>query len=142
MKRRIAALALALLAFPATALAMPYDPVRSDQGAPSSSLGVAPNVQSHLQTMGTDVAAPDQQASKNVAPSSLKTTGTDVAAPDQQASRNVAPATVSVSSSATSDFDWADAAIGAAVTAGLLGLSFAGATALRRRQRGASALAG
>jgi hypothetical protein len=123
VKRRIAALALALLAFPATALAMPQDPVRSDQGAPSSSLGVppdlAPNVQSHLPTKGTDVAAPDQQASKSVA-----------------------PATESASSSGTSDFDWADAAVGAAVTAGLLGASFAGAVALRRRQRGQSALAG
>ena len=144
MKRRIAALALALLAFPAHRARQCRTtgcvPIRALLAARSAS---RPTCSRTSRRMGTDVAAPDQQAAKNVAPSSSRTTGTDrPRRPTSRHPRNVAPATVSASSSATSDFDWADAAIGAAVTAGLLGLSFAGATALRRRQRRASALAG
>jgi hypothetical protein len=116
VRRRIAALALALLAFPASALAAPQDLRHS---APSSSLGVAPDV-----------------ASRSVVPSHLPAIGTDVAAPDQQSSpRGVIVPT----ESASSGFDWADAGIGAAGAVSLLGIAFAGALAFRRRT---SALAG
>jgi hypothetical protein len=115
-KRRIAALALALFAFPATALAAPQDLRHS---APSSSLGVAPHV-----------------AARQSVPSHLPAAGTDVAARDQQSS----PRGVSIPTEpASSGFDWTDAGIGAAGAASLLGISLAGALALRRRT---SALAG
>jgi hypothetical protein len=111
-RRRIAALALALLAFPATALAAPQD-------LPSSSLGIPPEL-----------------ASPPAVPSHLPAIGTDVAAPDQQSS----PPGVSIQTeSASSGFDWTDAGIGAAGTVSLLGIALAGALALRRRS---SALAG
>jgi hypothetical protein len=111
-KRRIAALALALLAFPATALAAPQD-LRHE--APSSSLGVPPEL-----------------ASPQVVPSHLPAVGTDVAAPDQQSS----PRGVSIPTESASDdggFDWADAGIGAAGAVSLFGIALAGALALRRR---------
>jgi hypothetical protein len=117
-RRRIAALALALFAYPATALAAPQD-LRHQ--APSSSLGVPPEL-----------------VSPTAVPQYLPTRGTDVAAPDQQSS----PPGVSVpteSASASSGFDWADAGIGAAGAASLFGIALAGALSLRRRS---SALAG
>ena len=128
MKRCIAAVILALVGFPSAAFAMP-DHVRArDQNVPSSSLGVPPNLQ-----------APDQRT-EHAVPQHLDATGTDVAASDQQAStRAVVPAP----ESATDGFDWADAGIGAAGAASLLGISLAGGFALRRRQdRRVSALAG
>jgi hypothetical protein len=122
-KRRIAALALALLAFPATALAAPQD-LRHE--APSSSLGIPPELASRP-------AVPSHLVGRH-----LPAVGTDVAAPDQQSS----PRGVSVpteSASASSGFDWADAGIGAAGAASLFGIALAGALSLRRRT---SSLAG
>jgi hypothetical protein len=123
MKRCIAVLGLACFAFPGAALAAPApeDP-RLDPRIQSGSLGVPPHLAgrhpSQLPAVGTDVAAPDQQASKLV----------------------VAPA----SASDTSGFDWSDAGIGAAGAVTLLGISLAGGmVVVRRRQtRGPSALAG
>jgi hypothetical protein len=114
VKRCIAALVLTLLAFPGAALAVP-----------------------------DDLRAPDQRSPRDV-PSHLPATGTDVAAPDQQASTgagSLAPA--STPASAGDGFDWTDAGIGAAGAASLLGISLAGVVALRgRRQLRDSALAG
>jgi hypothetical protein len=114
-KRRIAALALALLAFPATALAAPQD-LRHE--APSSSLGIPPELASRP-------AVPSHLVGRH-----LPAVGTDVAAPDQQSS----PPGVSIpTESASSGFDWTDAGIGAAGTMSLLGIALAGAVVLRRR---------
>ena len=130
MKRCIAALVLTLIAFPTTALAVPDDLRAPDQQVPSSSLGVPP-----------DLRAPDQQTPR-ADPSHLPATGTDVAAPDQQASTG-APDAVSAPEPAGGEFDWTDAGIGAAGAASLLGISLAGGIALRRRQqRDPSAIAG
>jgi hypothetical protein len=128
VKRCIAAVVLALVGFPSAAFAMPDDLRAPDQRVQSSSLGVPPNLQ-----------APDQRTDYAV-PRHLDATGTDVAAPDQQASTGaVAPA----SASAPDAFDWAEAGPGAAGAASLLGISLAGGFALRRRQhRRVSALAG
>jgi hypothetical protein len=133
MKRCIAALALALLAFPGAALAGPQHEARHfDRSIPGGSVAVP-----------RDLRAPDQRGPRPT-PSYLPTTGTDVAAADQQAStRADAPASTFASTSADDGFDWADAGIGAAGAASLLGISLAGLIALRRRQdRHPSALAG
>ena len=119
MKRCIAAFILALVGFPTAAFAMPDDVRAQDQRVPSSSLGVPPNLKAPGR--GIEYAVPRH----------LDATGTDVAAPDQQASTGaVAPAPASV----TDGFDWADAGIGAAGAASLLGVSLAGGLVLRRRR--------
>jgi hypothetical protein len=115
MKRCIAAVVLALLAFPGSALAV--SDLRADQNVRGGSLGVAPPILPALHAKGTDVAAPDQQAS----------------------TRSTAPVidyTPPAIDSAADDggFDWADAGIGAAATAALVAMSLAGAVTLRRRQ--------
>jgi hypothetical protein len=115
MKRCIAAVALALLAFPAGALAGPD--LRTEQPVRGGSLGVAPGVMPQLEAKGTDVAAPDQQASTRSTPPAI-----DFAADDD------------------GGFDWGDAGIGAATAASVLGISLAGGMTLRRRQRRGSAL--
>jgi hypothetical protein len=113
VKRFITALAVAFIAFPATALAMPYEPVGSGS-QPSSR---APHIAPRLPATGTDAAAPDQQSS--------------------------APSASPAPASAGSEFDWSDAGIGAAVATALLGVSLAGGVTARRRQdRRPSALAG
>jgi hypothetical protein len=129
VKRSIAALAVALIAFPATASAV-SNPRESDQ-IQSSSLGVSPHVAAGHPTA-------------NDVPRYLPAGGTDVAAFDQQASAPGAPAPVSVAASDSSgDFDWADAGIGAATAVSLVGISLAGGMVLRRRQdRRPSAIAG
>jgi hypothetical protein len=128
MKCFIAALALAIFAFPGTVLAMPDEPVGSGSPLTSRVHDVAP-----------DQRAPDQRTPRDVSPR-LPATGTDVAAADQQASTYAAsPAPAS----AASEFDWSDAGIGAAVATGLLAVALAGGIMVRRRQhRRASALAG
>jgi hypothetical protein len=119
MKRCIAAVALALLAFPGGALAA--SDLRADPGVRSGSLGVAPQGLPQLEAQGTDVAAPDQQA-----PLSSTPPAADFAVADDDGG-----------------FDWGDAGIGAAAMASLMGVSLAGGMALsRRRQRHTSALAG
>jgi hypothetical protein len=128
MRRFITALALALVAFPATALAVPDEPHGSGSPLTSRVAAIAP-----------DQRAPDQRTPDAVPPR-LAATGTDVSAPDQQAS---APAPSSAPTSAASEFDWADAGIGAAIATGLLAIALAGGITVRRRQhRRASALAG
>jgi hypothetical protein len=128
MRRFITALALALVAFPATALAMPDEPHGS--GSPLTSR-VAP--------IAPDQRAPDQRTSGAVPPR-IAATGTDVAAPDQQAS---APAPSSAPASGGSELDWSDAGIGAAVATGLFAVALAGGiTVRRRRHRRAAALVG
>ena len=115
MKARIAAVTLALFAFPATALAI------------------------------DDARAPDQRTDEEI-PSRLATIGTDVAAPDQQASHyhsvqghlpsSPADAPLNAdSASSGSGFDWSDAGAGAAGAACLIALSVGGVTVLRRRDR-------
>jgi hypothetical protein len=106
--------ALALLAFPAAAPAVPVKPiVNPDLRGPQPS--AFPYVGQHLPAKGTDVAARDQQAPAGTS----------------------AP----VSESSASDFDWSDAGIGAAGAAGLFAVSLAGGITLRRRtQRRISAL--
>jgi hypothetical protein len=120
MKSRITALALAVLAFPASALADPAREARS---------GATP----HTQLLGPASYSPLQ--------SRLPTLGTDVAAPDQQASIGAAAPVVAVDDAG--GLDWSDAGIGAAGVLGLLTVALAGAITVRRRQhRRASALAG
>ena len=104
MKRCITTLFVALVAFPSAALALPPEEIyRGDESPPvvhPESAGLA----SRLPAVGTDVAAPDQQASK--------------------------PAPVS--ESANSGLDWADAGLmsGAALAA----FAIAGAVGVRRRR--------
>ena len=101
MKRRIAPLVIALFAFPATALAAPSE------------------LPPRLEAIGTDVAAPDQQAS----------------------TRSSAPLTAPAP--AADGFDWTDAGIGGGGAAAVLAIALAGGLAVRRRQpRSPSALAG
>jgi hypothetical protein len=119
VKRHTVALAVALMAFPATASAAP-DLHGSDQ-VPSSSLGVPP----HL-------ATPDRPTAADV-PQYLPAEGTDVAAPDQQASKP-APAAAVESDPSSGEFDWGDAGIGAATAVALMGVSLAGGMTVRRRQ--------
>ena len=137
----------ALFAFPATALAI------DDARAPDQR--TYEEIPSHLATIGTDVAAADQQASK-LSPLSVDAAlGTDVAAADQQASKPASSrnsvdaalhadnAPVESSASSGSEFDWADAGAGAAGAAIVIALSVGGVMALRRRERRPpSALAG
>jgi hypothetical protein len=108
MKRYIAAVALAFLAFPGSTLAM--------QDVRGGSLGVAAHL-AQPQAKGTDVAAPDQQAS----------------------TRSTSPA-IELVADDDSGFDWGDAGIGAATAASLLGISLAGGMTLRRRHRRGPAL--
>jgi hypothetical protein len=116
MKRCIAAVTLALLAFPGGALAA--SDLRADPGVRGGSLGVAPQGLPQLEATGTDVAAPDQQASTRSAPPSFE-----------------------ILADEGGGFDWGDAGIGAATMASLMGISLAGGMTLRRRQqRRASAL--
>jgi hypothetical protein len=173
LKRFVAALSLALFASPAAALAAPAEPAASgsplisrvppsvtDHWVPDQRTG--DDVPSRLQAAGTDVAAPDQQASTPAVSPRLTASGTDVAAPDQQASTpavsprltasgtDVAapdqqasvPGPSPATASAGSEFDWADAGIGAAVVTGLLAISLAGVVTVRRRQHRRAALAG
>jgi hypothetical protein len=127
VKRLIAVLALAVLAFPAGALAMPDDWRGREHGLSSSSLGVAP------------VQRQSDQGGAALAPH-LPAIGTDVAARDQQ-SPEVASA--SVSTSGGSDFDWDAAVIGAGGAICLLAVALAaGLTFRRRRVRRTSVLAG
>jgi hypothetical protein len=105
VKRRIAPLVLALLAFPAGALAAP-----------------------------SDLRAPDQRTASDLAPR-LEAAGTDVAAPDQQAStRSAAPVPVTAPAPAADGFDWGDAGIGSAGAAAVIALALSGGIALRRRR--------
>lgn len=139
MKRRIAALALALVAFPATAFAGPTDPHRTGaEAVPSSSLGVPPDVAARAQKpTANDVPTyhPSLGAGVDTAVRAhLPAAGTDVAASDQQASKP-GPVLVSAPAPESSDFDWGDAGIGAATAASLLGISLVGGIALRRRQQ-------
>jgi hypothetical protein len=128
MRRFITAMALAVIAFPATALAMPDE--QHGSGSPLTS---------RVHHIAPDQRAPDQQTTRAVPPR-LPAIGTDVAAPDQQAS---APDDSPAPPSAVSEFDWSDAGIGAGVATGLLAIALAGGITVRRRQhRRASALAG
>ena len=102
MKRCIATLFVALVAFPTAALADPPEP-RRNWDAPPLVTPKTPDP-SHLPALGTDSAAPDQQASK--------------------------PAPAPVSSD--SGLDWADA--GAIAGTALAAFAIAGAVGLRRRR--------
>jgi hypothetical protein len=103
VKRRFTALALALLAFPSAALA---DPAREERA------GVTP----HMRPLDRSLSSPLE--------SRLPAKGTDVAAPDQQASTRAAAPAASVDDA--SGFDWGYAGIGAAALLGLLTVSLAG----------------
>jgi hypothetical protein len=105
MKRCIAAVALAFLAFPGGALGM--QDLRGEQHDPTGS--AAPLAQT--QAKGTDVAAPDQQAPRSAAPAS------GIVADDD------------------SGFDYGDAGIGAGIAVTLIGGSVAAGMALRRQHR-------
>lgn len=110
VKRLVVALAVAVVAFPAGALALPYDPSTRDHQVPSSSLGVPPELMlpRHIPATGTDVAAPDQQSP------------VDTSVPAPAPSGN--------------DFDWGDAGIGAGSAIALLAVSLGSAFSLRRRR--------
>jgi hypothetical protein len=133
VKACIAAVTLALLAFPATALAV-SDARAPDQRTPH-------DIPSYLPTTGTDVAAADQQAStRHTIPSYLPKNPVDAAVHTERASVGGPGADPAPSGSG---FDWSDAGVGAASAACLVALSLAGAMALRRRERRPpSALAG
>ena len=105
MKRRIAALTAALVAFPAVAFADPPESVTGHWAPPPLVVPDSGYVPSHLPALGTDVAAPDQQASKPVA----------------------------LTVSTGDDFDWAAAGVGALAGTALAAFAIAGAVGLRRR---------
>jgi hypothetical protein len=77
VKRCIATLFVALVAFPSAAFAIPPEPVRRHVEPPAL---VEPEngVASHLPARGTDVAAPDQQASKPAPVSTSADSGVDL----------------------------------------------------------------
>jgi hypothetical protein len=131
VKACIAAVTLALLAFPASALAV-SDARAPDQRTPH-------DIPSYLPATGTDVAAGDQQAStRHTIPSYLPNNPVDAAVHTERASVGGPGADPAPSGSG---FDWSDAGVGAA--SALLALSLAVAMALRRRERRPpSALAG
>ncbi|MEZ0294231.1 MAG: hypothetical protein ACAH82_16970 [Solirubrobacteraceae bacterium] len=130
MKRRIAALTAALVAFPAVAFADPPESVTGHWAPPPLVVSDSADVPSHLPARGTDVAAPDQQASKPAPSLTVSAKGTDVAAADQQASK---PAPVALTVSTGDDFDWADAGVGALAGTALAAFAIAGAVGVRRR---------
>ena len=153
MKRRIAALTAALVAFPAVAFADPPESVTGHWAPPPLVVPDSADVPSHLPALGTDVAAPDQQASKPAPSLTVSAKGTDVAAADQQASKSAPSLTVSAKGtdvaaadqqasksapvaltvSTGDDFDWADAGVGALAGTALAAFAIAGAVGLRRR---------
>jgi hypothetical protein len=112
VKRCIATLFVALVAFPAAASAVPPDYIREHSEPPPLVHPEGAGSASHLPALGTDVAAPDQQASK--------------------------PAPAPVSAPSDSGLDWGDAGLigGAALAA----FAIAGAVGVRRRR--AAPLAG
>jgi hypothetical protein len=112
VKRCIATLFVALVAFPAVASAMPPEQIRRHWAPPPLVQPESPGLASRLPALGTDVAAPDQQASK--------------------------PGPAPVSTSSDSGLDWADA--GLVAGAALAAFAIAGAVGLRRRR--AAPLAG
>jgi hypothetical protein len=118
MKSVLTVLAVLLLV-PAAASARPLD-----DGVPSSSLGVPPELVAPQQ----DLRNADQRA-PSVVP--VQVHGTDVAAADQQ-SPKVAPAPVHVSAPAPG-FDWGTAAIGAAISLLLMTALLGIAVTVRRR---------
>jgi hypothetical protein len=121
LKRLITALALAVFAFPASALAVPADAPRQDHRIPSSSLGVPPGL-----------GAQEQRTTPAIA-RHLPATGTDVAAADQQSPVGTsAPAPAPAVGG--SDFDWGDAGIGAGSALALLVVSLGSFLTLRRRR--------
>jgi len=125
LKLLITALAVAFIAFPASALAVPDDLRHSAGPFPSGSTAVPPRL--------TQL---DHPTAPSVAPH-LPAAGTDVAASDQQA-----PVSAASPTPAESDFDWTDAGIGG-VAVSLLAISLAAGVTLRRRQaQRPSALAG
>jgi len=130
MKRRIAALTAALVAFPAVAFADPPESVTGHWAPPPLVVPDSGSVPSHLPALGTDVAAPDQQASKPAPALTVSAKGTDVAAADQQASK---PGPVALTVSTGDDFDWSDAGVGALAGTALAAFAIAGAVGLRRR---------
>ncbi len=104
MKRCIATLFVALVAFPSAASALPPEGIYRDDAPPPLVRPDNAGPAAHLPALGTDVAAPDQQASKP-APAS--------ASPD-------------------SGIDWADA--GTVAGAALAAFAIAGAFGVRRRR--------
>lgn len=109
MKRCLAALFIALVAFPSAARSDPPD-----------------NVRHHW----APVARPDAPYIPPYVPSHIPARGTDVAAPDQQASQ---PGPSLVSDRGDDGFEWSDAGIGALAGTALAGFAVAGAVGLRRR---------
>jgi len=105
VKRCLAAVFIALVALPSAARSAPPEHIRH-HWAPVARAD-APSVPSHLPARGTDVAAPDQQASQ-AGPSLVSDPGDD-------------------------GFGWSDAGIGALAGTALAGLAIAGAVGLRRR---------
>ena len=126
MKRRIAALTAALVTFPAVAFADPPESVTGHWAPPPLVVPDSADVPSHLPALGTDVAAPDQQASKPAPSLTVSAKGTDVAAADA----GVQPG---LTVSTGDDFDWADAGVGALAGTALAAFAIAGAVGLRRR---------
>ncbi len=108
MKRCITALFIALAAFPSAARSDPPENVRH-HWAPVAEAD-SPSIPSH-----PPVNAP----------------GTDVAAPDQQASQ---PGPPPAADPGDDGFGWSDAGIGALAGTALAGLAIAGAVGLRRRR--------
>lgn len=106
MRQCIAAVFIALVAFPSAARSDPPDSVRH-HWAPVARAD-SPSIPSHLPARGTDVAAPDQQASQ-AGPSPVSDPGDD-------------------------GLEWSDAGIGALAGTALAGLAIAGAVGLRRRR--------
>jgi hypothetical protein len=118
VKILVAAMAVALMV-PAGAIADIPDQSRPDIG-PSRPVGVPSHLSGpHPSSLGTDVAASDQQS------------------PVQRPTGAVAPSPAADASG----FEWDDAGVGAAAAITLVAMTGVAATALRRRRR-ASALAG
>ena len=124
------------LALAAPGLARPADPAPAERPAVHATIGTADRPSEPRAQAPTGSLAGTTDRTPVNAP------GTDVAAPDQQASTG-APDAVSAPEPAGGEFDWTDAGIGAAGAASLLAISLAGGIALRRRQqRDPSAIAG
>jgi hypothetical protein len=113
------------LALPTAALAGPAD-LRSDPQVSSSSLGSSPALAAPRQELG----AADRRA---VSPLAIQARGTDVSAPDQQASPPPETIAVAVPAPSATSFDYGAAGIGAAAAIVLVTTGLGLVAALRRR---------
>jgi hypothetical protein len=113
-RRCLAALLVALAASPSAALAAPAEVERTWPAYPSPITRADDGFASPLTRADDGLASPLTRADDGLT-ARLPTLGTDVAAPDQQATASPVPALVPDQPRADGGFAWEDAAIGVAI---------------------------